>query len=546
MRLDLLATLAVFLALLWHPAAAADSLPGQACTDEGAFHRSGGSELGGAVHFLICSDGTYQPAISFTSAANLTTIGAQTCATGQVLKFDGAKWACASDAGAAVPGNHREILFNDNGSIATDSGLVFASSGALTAASAALTGGVKIGDVATCDASAVGTIRYSAVDTIEYCADNGGSPAWSAMTLAGMPTGAIAAFEDTVCPAGWAEYTAARGRFLRGLDNGAGLDPAGTRTPGGLQTDTLQNITGSFIHRAFKGGAETIWTETGAFQSASTSTTGNDVETAGVVRALRKTNFDASAVARTSTETRPLNVAVIFCQYTGSGGGGSADNLGNHAATQNIVLGSHWISADGDDEGIALSSAGYVGIGTPAPTHILHIDGVGRSTSSTWATSSDRRVKENIQPLAEGLDTLMRLRPVSFDYIDAYKNGKDGMDGKMRGFIAQEVEEIVPEMVKTVDEKFAGQEITDFRLLNNADFTPILVNAVQQLKAANDNQAAEITALRADIQGLKAHTGYGTHKAAFGLGAAAGAAVMAGALALHKRRRTRTNNKGGT
>lgn len=42
--------------------------------------------------------------------------------------------------------------------------------------------------------------------------------------------------------------------------------------------------------------------------------------------------------------------------------GGSGDNLGNHTATQNIRLGSYWLSSDGDNEGIQVSSSGAISI----------------------------------------------------------------------------------------------------------------------------------------------------------------------------------------
>lgn len=152
---------------------------------------------------------------------------------------------------------------------------------------------------------------------------------------------------------------------------------------------------------------------------------------------------------------------------------------------------------DATGGGVAIDTAGNVGIGVTAPTHILQINGQGRATNSAWATSSDRRVKRGIEPLAEGLGTVMKLRPVSFEYVDSYKAGKSGMDGKRRGFIAQEVEAIIPDMVQVVEEKFGDQEIKDFRVLNNSDFTPMLIKAVQELKADNDNLRAEFEAYKA-------------------------------------------------
>ncbi|MEQ1710755.1 MAG: hypothetical protein ABL908_05070, partial [Hyphomicrobium sp.] len=50
---------------------------------------------------------------------------------------------------------------------------------------------------------------------------NGAS--WTSVGSA-LPNGAIAAFASATCPSGWSEFTPARGRFLRGIDNGVGLD----------------------------------------------------------------------------------------------------------------------------------------------------------------------------------------------------------------------------------------------------------------------------------------------------------------------------------
>lgn len=53
-----------------------------------------------------------------------------------------------------------------------------------------------------------------------------------------------------------------------------------------------------------------------------------------------------------------------------------ADNLGNHTATQNILLNNQWLSNDGGNEGIRVDNAGNVGIGT-TPTTTLDVGGTG-------------------------------------------------------------------------------------------------------------------------------------------------------------------------
>jgi hypothetical protein len=123
-------------------------------------------------------------------------------------------------------------------------------------------------------------------NTFKFC--NG--TVWASMSGggSGVPAGAIMAFDLTVCPAGWSEYTQARGRFLRGIDNGAGNDPDGTRVAGSVQ-----------------GGQDK---DTINILSANLS-----------ISALRWRTNDAGGAAwwadlSQGSDPRPKNVAVLFCR----------------------------------------------------------------------------------------------------------------------------------------------------------------------------------------------------------------------------------------
>jgi phage-related tail fiber protein len=104
-----------------------------------------------------------------------------------------------------------------------------------------------------------------------------------------------------------------RGGFLRGLDNGRGVDPDGTtRAVGSEQADALQNITGGFspgVPDSYNSG---VASASGAFFMSSNwivwKYTGS-----GNFSSPGAAHFDASRVARTSIETRPRNVAVLYC-----------------------------------------------------------------------------------------------------------------------------------------------------------------------------------------------------------------------------------------
>ena len=63
----------------------------------------------------------------------------------------------------------------------------------------------------------------------------------------------------------------------------------------------------------------------------------------------------------------------------------------------------------------------------------------------SWASASDRRLKENIRPLTDALARIERLNPVSYDWRNPREHG--GLKSE-QGFIAQEVEKVFPEFVQ--------------------------------------------------------------------------------------------------
>lgn len=81
----------------------------------------------------------------------------------------------------------------------------------------------------------------------------------------------------------------------------------------------------------------------------------------------------------------------------------------------------------------------------------------------TLFCASDRRLKQNIQPLASGLNTVMALKPSTWDWIS---NGSTGV-----GFIAQEVLPLVPSAVS---------KIGDYYALSKDTLVPYLVKAIQE------------------------------------------------------------------
>lgn len=122
----------------------------------------------------------------------------------------------------------------------------------------------------------------------------------------------------------------------------------------------------------------------------------------------------------------------------------------------------------------------YVGLG-----------GTVYATSTTITGISDERLKENVRDLDDGLNVVLALKPRKFDW----KEGKGANIKNARGFIAQEFEQVLPDMVEEwKDPAPEGEE--PYKAVN-ANLIPTLVKAIQELSAKVDAQAAEIEALKA-------------------------------------------------
>lgn len=143
------------------------------------------------------------------------------------------------------------------------------------------------------------------------------------------------------------------------------------------------------------------------------------------------------------------------------------------------------------------------GIGTSNPTHTLEVgvDDAFKPGSSTWGVSSDERLKEQIKPFAEGLATVLRIRPVSFHYTE-----NSGFDNRPEyvGVLAQELQTIAPYMVaeneRTLKDGVTGKYLT----VDNGAMTYLLINAVKELAAENATLKAQLDAQSAQLQQITA------------------------------------------
>jgi hypothetical protein len=110
----------------------------------------------------------------------------------------------------------------------------------------------------------------------------------------------------------------------------------------------------------------------------------------------------------------------------------------------------------------------------------ITIDGTG----TTYNTTSDRRLKDNIQTITDGTDKLMAMNPVTH----TWKADPDAP--AVHGFIAQEMQDVIPEAISGED---GGDEMMS---MDYGRITPVIVAALQDAHREIQNLKAEIAALK--------------------------------------------------
>jgi hypothetical protein len=124
---------------------------------------------------------------------------------------------------------------------------------------------------------------------------------------------------------------------------------------------------------------------------------------------------------------------------------------------------------------------GYFQAALTGGTMTLSVDANG----GIIRTSSDARLKNNVHDITYGLETIIQLRPVFFEWNDHKRFGT----GRQVGMIAQEVRALVPEVVSACLDEIGTLSLDYVKIV------PILIKSVQELSAKNTDLEARIAAL---------------------------------------------------
>jgi hypothetical protein len=177
------------------------------------------------------------------------------------------------------------------------------------------------------------------------------------------------------------------------------------------------------------------------------------------------------------------------------------NTAGSNLATGNygmyIGYGSTASSSSVGYEMVLCTTAGSV-TGKGSSTAFISVGGGSiyqGNNSSSWATTSDRRLKKNIVDNNEGLDKIAQIKVRNFEYrtekeiTELPTHAAIQKTGVQLGVIAQELQEVCPDCIK--------EESTGVLRVDSDNVFWHMVNAIKDLKALNDTLTARITALEA-------------------------------------------------
>ena len=149
----------------------------------------------------------------------------------------------------------------------------------------------------------------------------------------------------------------------------------------------------------------------------------------------------------------------------------------------NVIIGQGTVSSGGSADGQVTIGNGLTGK-NPNTAFIGGSSGAyNEANNSSWSTTSDRRIKKNIEDNTTGLDAINGLRIRNFEYrtkdeVTDFDNPNQAVvekEGIQVGVIAQEIEEVLPNVVKTLD--------SGVKSVEPDNITWYLVNAVKELSA---------------------------------------------------------------
>jgi len=158
---------------------------------------------------------------------------------------------------------------------------------------------------------------------------------------------------------------------------------------------------------------------------------------------------------------------------------------------------------------VYIAADGKVGIGRIPAANTLEVEGnASKTAAGQWLANSDARIKTGVQNLDHPLETIDRVRPVSFNYTDEYRAAHPSIeDKKYFNVIAQEFAKVFPDSVKESGEILDGKPILQVDVHPAAIYAIAAIQELHGLLKAKDDDLAKLkeqnTALEKRLQTLE-------------------------------------------
>ena len=213
-----------------------------------------------------------------------------------------------------------------------------------------------------------------------------------------------------------------------------------------------------------------------------------------------------TSAAATPVERGRFDASANFLVGTPSAHGYSPSNAISAIASNGATISLQPTTAASFSTRIWFPNSTNVYFDNSSTASYIFSQGNGSSFATVSAiinNTSDYRLKENITPMTGAISKIQKLKPIQFSYVSsmvpAMPCGTDLTDG----FLAHEYGEVIPG--GTTGAKDAVNEDGSIKP-QGIDLTraiPLMVAAIQEIKAINDAQAETITALTARVAALE-------------------------------------------
>jgi hypothetical protein len=138
------------------------------------------------------------------------------------------------------------------------------------------------------------------------------------------------------------------------------------------------------------------------------------------------------------------------------------------------------------------NASGNLGVGVTPSSYKVDVNGNVHAVG--FPTSSDVRFKKNITPIENALSKVLKLRGVKYEWNEFINNTRDGYDlnSPIIGFIAQELELIVPELVSKWK---LNEECQDARAVDYPRVVVLLTEAIKEQQTQINDLKTRISIL---------------------------------------------------